>query len=269
MVRSVLAAAGLVLALAGMGLFAAIGYTVWVVKARADEELAAAHARAELAADTAAHTLGLVRDVIDRAGQDLAAARVDAALHPRKDTDDVNPLVRMVVKNEARRLPDKVEHARDAVVTASDAVVVAGAALDVFSQMPGQGEAIGVSPEQVKAARDQLDPVAQNLRSARRVLGVPGVRPEGPATPEQLSAVDDALTRARAITDELGRVLGRVRGRVAEVRAKAELWAWRGAVAVTGLCALAALGQVFMARTCWLALRKRPVPVAAPGWSPR
>ena len=263
MVRSVVAAAGFVLALVGIGVFAALGYTVWVVKAEADRQLAAANARAELAADTAAHTLGLVRDVIGRAGQDLAAARVDAALQPQKDKDDVNPLVRMMVKNEARRLPDKVEHARDAVVTASDAVVVAGAALDVFSQLPTEGEAFGVRPEQVKAARDQLDQVAQDLRSARRVLGMPVPRPDDPATAEQLSAVDDALTRARAITDELGRTLERVRGRVGELRAKAEVWAWRGAVAVTALCALAALGQAFMARACWLALRNRPVPVAA------
>src|SRR5438093_544560 len=82
--RSVVAAAGFVLALVGIGVFAALGYTVWVVKAEADRQLAAANARAELAADTAAHTLGLVRDVIGRAGQDLTAARVDAALQPQK-----------------------------------------------------------------------------------------------------------------------------------------------------------------------------------------
>jgi hypothetical protein len=255
MIRPVLAAAGLLLALAGIGVFVALGYEVWHVRREADVQLAAAHAKAELAAAAAAHTLAIVRDVLDRAGQDLAAARTEAALHPQKA--DVNPLVRMVVHEQARNLPGKVEHARDAVGTASDAVVVASAALSVFSQFPTEGQVIGVSPEQIHAARSQLDQVAGELKSARVVLGVPVPRPDGPATDEQLSAVDDALARARAITGELDRVLGQVRSQVAEVLAKAELWAWRGAVAVTALSALAALGQVFMARACWRALRRK------------
>src|SRR5439155_15273168 len=113
MIRSVLAAAGFFLALAGIGVFVGLGYTAWVVKQEADRQLVAAHAKAELAADTAAHTLALVRDVIGRAEQDLAAARTEAALHLRKD--DANPLVGMIVRNRARNLPGKVEHARDAV----------------------------------------------------------------------------------------------------------------------------------------------------------
>jgi hypothetical protein len=255
MVRSVLAAAGFLLALAGIGVFVAVGYMAWVVRVEADRQLAAAHAKAELAADTAAHTLTLVRDVISRAEQDLAAARTEAALAPKKD--DVNPLVRLVVREQARNLPGKVEQARDAVSTASDAVVVASAALNVFSQFPTDESTFGVSPAQVHAARNQLDEVATDLHSARRVLGIPVPRPDGPATPEQLSAVDNALSRARAITDELEGVLGRVRSHVTEVRAKAELWVWRTAVAITALSALALLGQLFMARACWRALRRR------------
>ena len=223
MIRSVLAAAGLLLALAGISVFVALGYTAWVVRSEADRQ--------------------------------LAAARTEAALHPQKE--NVNPLVRMVVRDQARNLPGKVEQARDAVGTASDAVVVASAALDVFAQLHVDGEALGVGPERVQAARGQLDQVAAELKSARLVLGVPVPRPDGPATDEQLSAVDDALSRARGVTDDLERVLGRVRVRVAEVRATAELWAWRAAVVVTALAALAALGQVFMARACWRALRRR------------
>ena len=101
--------------------------------------------------------------------------------------------------------------------------------------------------------RVHLDQVAQDLRSARRVLGMPVPRPDDPATAEQLSAVDDALTRARAITDELGRTLERVRGRVGELRAKAEVWAWRGAVAVTALCALAVAAFCLMALVATMA----------------
>src|SRR4051812_20967240 len=107
MARSVLAAAGLLLAVAGFVAFAAIGYGVWVARQEADRQLADAHAKAELAADTAGRTLGLVREVIDRAGRDLAAARTDAALHPQKA--DVNPLMRMVVREQARNLPGRVE----------------------------------------------------------------------------------------------------------------------------------------------------------------
>src|SRR5262245_59853708 len=125
MARFVLAAAGLLLALAGNGVFVALGYMAWVVRKEADQQLAAAHAKAELAANTAAHTLALVRDVIDRAGHDLTAARTEATLHPQNE--NVNPIVRMVVSQQARNLPGKVEQARDAVSTASDAVVVATA----------------------------------------------------------------------------------------------------------------------------------------------
>lgn len=255
MLRFVLAAAGFLLGLTGVGVFVALGYSAWVVRVEADRQLADAHARAELAADAAGRTLAVVHDVIDRAGKDLAAARVEAAMHPRKD--DVNPLVRMVVSQKARSLPGKVEQARDAVGTASDAVVVATAALDVFRKLPADGEMFGVSPEQVQSARAQLDSVAADLQSARGVLGVPIPGPDGPATAEQLSAVDDALSRARAVTVELEGVLTRVRTRVAEIRATAQVWVWRAAVAVTGLSALAALGQVFMVRACWRALRRK------------
>jgi hypothetical protein len=255
MVRSVLAAAGFLLAITGIGVFVSLGYMVWVVRVEADRQLAAAHAKAELAAAAAAHTLALVREVIDRAGQDLAAARTEAALHPQKE--NVNPLVRVVVREQARNLPGKVEQARDAVSTASDAVVVASAALNVFSQLPTEGEPFGVSPAQVQTARNQLDQVASDLKSARVVLGVPVPGPGGPATEEQLSAVDDALSRARTVTDELEGVLGRIRGRVAEVRTAAQLWAWRAAVGITALASLATLGQVFMARACWRALRRK------------
>jgi hypothetical protein len=246
---------GFLLALAGIGVFVGLAYTAWPVRAEADRQLTAAHAKAELAADTAAHTLAIVRDVIDRAGQDLTAARVEAALHPQQV--DVNPLVQMVVRQKARSLPGKVENARDAVSTASDAVVVATAALNVFSQFPIDESKFGVSPAQVHTARSQLDQVASDLRSARVVLGIPIPGRDGPATPEQLSAVDDALSRARAITDELEGVLAQVRGQVTEVRAKAELWVWRTAVAITALSALALLGQLFMARACWRALRRK------------
>jgi hypothetical protein len=255
MARSVLAAVGLLVALSGLGLFVALGYSVWPVRRETDRTLADAHAKAELAADTAAHTLALVREVIDRAGHDLAAARAEAALHPQKE--NVNPLVRMVVREQARNLPDKVEQARDAVGTASDAVVVASAALNVFSQLASDQAAIGVTSGQVHEARNRLDQVAAELRQARSVLGVPVPRGDTPATAEQLTAVDDALTRARAITDELERVLNQVRAQVAEVRAQAELWVWRGAVGITALSSLAALGQAFMARACWRALRRK------------
>jgi hypothetical protein len=111
----------------------------------------------------------------------------------------------------------------------------------------------------MQAAHTQLDAAAADLKNARRVLGVPI---PGAATPDQLSNVDAALAQAAEVTDRFDTALDRVRHKLDAATRQAGVWSLRAAVAVTALSALAALGQVFMARACWRGLRGRPAPHA-------
>jgi hypothetical protein len=249
MLRFVLSAAGLVLAVAGFVVFVALAGGVWAVKREADQQVVAAAAKAHSAADVAARVIALIREVIARARLGLTAARTESAAVPPAEPD---LFVRMAMRQARRELPAQVDRARDAVGVASDALVVAGAALDVFEGQPGDGTALGIRPEEMQAARGQLDAAGTDLRNARTVLGV-ALPADG-----QLANVDAALDRAQALTDRFDGALARARQKVDTTRTRAELWALRGAAAVSALAALAALGQVFMARACWRGLRKGP-----------
>jgi hypothetical protein len=129
--------------------------------------------------------------------------------------------------------------------------VVADAALDVVGGVPELKHLLGVKPEQLDATRTALGNVSNELQQARSLLDVPAVSPESVPTNEQLHAVDDALHNARGFTDEVGRVVESTRARVNETKQKVDIWAWRGAMGMTLLSALGALGQFFMARYCW------------------
>jgi hypothetical protein len=256
MVRTTLCLVGLVFAVGGGLLFVALGVGAWAAKREADRQVTAAVEKAQAAADVAARVIALVRDVIARAQAELAAARADPDNAAPGATPD--PLVRTAVWKAKRSLPDEVEKARDAVGVASEAVIVAGAALDAFGERPADGTALGVRPEHMQAARVQLDSAAADLRNARRVLGIPIPAREGDATPDQLANVDGALARAGEITDQFDGALARARQEVAEAEHKARTWAFGIAAGVTALSALAATGQVFMARACWRGLGRRP-----------
>jgi hypothetical protein len=256
MIRSVLSAAGLLLALAGLGVFAAVGYMAWEVKREANRQLADAVAKADDAASAAERVLKLVREVVDRAEKDLERARAEAAAEP-PSKEAASPIVRLTLKQASRELPGSVERARDAVAAASDAVVVADSALAVLGELGEQTRQVGIHPQQIEATRSQLDATAHELRSARRVLGLPVPGLDGHVSPEHLAAVDAALDQARQIVGELERVLAYARERVDTTRQQADLWMWRAAAGTTGLCALGALGQAFMAAACWRGLRGR------------
>jgi hydrogenase maturation protease len=256
MIRSVLSAVGLVVALAGFGVFAAVGYVAWQVKREADRQLADAIARADAAANAAERVLGLVRHVVDRAEQDLARARAEAAAEPPSKAAS-SPIVRLTLRQASRELPGTVERTRDAVAAASDVVVVADSALAVLGELGEEARRVGIDPRQIEATRAQLDAAAHDLRSARQVLGLPVPGLDGYVSPEQLAAVDTGLAQARQILGELERVLAYARERVDSTRQQAELWAWRAAAGTTGLCALGALGQMFMAAACWRGLGGR------------
>lgn len=253
MLRTVLSATGLVLAVGGFVLFVALGVGAWVAKREADRQVAAAAATAHQAEDVAARVIALVREIIARAQAGLAAARAEP-MEPAGAKQD--PLVQFALRKAKRDLPADVERARDAVGTASEAVIIADAALGVFEQQPREGSALGVRPEDLHAARSQLDAASLDLRNARRVLGVPIPGPDRPTTPEQLDNADAALARATEVTDALDRALGMAREKVDAAQQTAEVWSLRVALAVSALAGLAAIGQVFMARACWRGLRR-------------
>ena len=70
--------------------------------------------------------------------------------------------------------------------------------------------------------------------------------------------MDNALDHAQGFTDEMARVVVTVRDRVNATRTIVDSWSLRIAIGTTLLCALAALGQVFMARYFWRTLRGQP-----------
>lgn len=252
MIRSVLSALGLIVALAGMGLFAGAGAYVWTLRAETLQQTEMLAERAHAAGDVAEEVIRLIREIIARAQAGLAAARTDPAkLTAGKEPD---PLVRFALAKAKRDLPHEVERARDAVSIASEALVVAGAAVDVFEERPGDGSSLGIRPEDMRAARMQLDTAANELGSARSILGIP-IPSDGSATPEQLTQVEDALQRAEGVADQMDGALAQARAKVNHAREQVESWSLRVAIGITAAAILAALGQFFMARACWYGLR--------------
>lgn len=251
--RVVLSAVGLVVAVAGFVTFATLGVASWPAKRAADRQVIIWSGKANTAADAATKAIALIREIIARARQKLVLARVEhAAVVP----EPANPLVRFALSQAKRDLPGEVDRAQDAVGIASEAVVVAGAALDVFDDLPGDGPRYGFKPDEVQAAREQLDAASRELKSARSIFGVP----IHGTTAEQLRNVDAALDRAQKITDQFDSVLSEARSKVDAAGRKAEAWSLRAALAITLLAALAAVGQAFMARACWHGLRGRSAP---------
>jgi hypothetical protein len=258
MLRRALSVAGLLLAVAGFVTFVGLGVGAWVAKREADRQAAAVSEKAHQAGDIAERVIALVREIIARARGGLAVARSGPADAAGAGAP-LDPVMQMVVWKAKRDLPGDVARARDAVGTASEALIVAEAALNVFQEQPVDGTALGVGPGDMQAAKTQLDAAASDLKTARRVLGVPIPHPDGAggATPEQLSNVEAALARATEVTDRFDIALDRVRQKVDAATRQAGVWSLRAAVAVSALSALAALGQVFMARACWRGLRSR------------
>jgi len=248
--RKPLAAAGLVLSAAGFVIFIALGVGAWIAKREADVQLNSAAAKAHQAGAVAERVIVLVREVIARAKASLSVAR--AATLPAGDVKD--PLVQLAVWKAKRELPGEVEKARDAVGVASEAVIVAESVLDVFVEHKPDESALGVKTDDIHAARSQLVSAAADLRNARTVLGVPITG----GTEEQYSQVNQALVTAADVTDRVDAALKDAQHKVDAMKASANRWTLRLALAGSSLAALAALGQVFLFRASRRALGAPP-----------
>lgn len=244
--RKPLAVAGLVLSVAGFITFISLGIGAWIAKREADRQLHAAVEQAHRAGAVAERVIVLIREVIARARTSLTAARAET--QPKGEFAD--PMVRLAMWKAKRELPGEVEKARDAVGVASEAVIVAESILDVFVEHKPDEAALGVKAGDIHAARSQLDSAASDLKNARTVLGVPIT----PATAEQYSQVDQALTSATDVTNRVDVALKEAKGKVDSMKASADRWSLRVALLASGLTALAALGQVFLFRASRRAL---------------
>lgn len=254
MVRNLLAITGLAIGLTGVGVFLAVGIWVWQLKAEVNRQTEYLASRANAAGDAADHAIGFVREVIEKARNDLNDARSKAR---PSAPEQVNPLVQMTARQASLQLAGSIERALGAVVTASDAVVVIDAALDVVSDYPELEKLFGVHPDQVRQTRGTLVSVAGELRKAKSILGIP--IESGPIpTPEQLDAVDAAIRMAEGFRGEMSRVVQLARRRVNDAKRTADVWAWRTAVGTTAVSALGLVGQLFLARFCWRKLRRLP-----------
>lgn len=241
--RSVFSLIGLIVALAGIGLFTGIAIGVWVIKQEADQQIVVAADRARDSVQVADRALGLVREVIGKAETNLAAARLAAA-----DDEPVNPVLRVFARHATRDLPGGIDRTRDAIGTASDVLIVADATLDVLEREPGDAETLGLGPTRLQAARTQLSVAAGHLRTTGQVLGA-----------EQTATVQLALNEANTVTGDLDAALSRARTKVELIKQKAKTWTLRLAIAITAASVLAAVGQFFMARACWYGLRRETV----------
>ncbi len=251
-VRTILAVVGLVVSAAGFAAFAAAAVGVWWAKAEVNRRTDALEARAHTATAAADHAVGFVRKVIEQARVDLDGARKNAA-----PADPVHPFLQLSAQQASQRLAGSVDRASAAVVTASDAVVVANTALELFDRDEELQGWFGVKPEQLDQTRTDLGSATRELKVARTVLGIP-VAPGATPTPEQLNAVESALTQASGLTDQMAGVVATTRARVAETKRRVDVWVRRAALGITLLGALAATGQFFAVRFCWRVLRRKP-----------
>lgn len=254
MFRTVLTVAGLVLGLAGAVFFAASSVLVWSVKKQVDHQTDALANWANGAGNAADHAVGFVYRVLDQADIDLAAARKQMLNQP---VQPANPFVQMAARQATQQLAGSVNQVHGAVVTASDAVVVAKAALQVVGGNEELEKLLGVDQEQMAATQLALGQATEELHRARSVLGITIGAGDG-ISAEQLNAVDHALAQARGFTDQMAKVVTTARNQVNETKRQVDVWAWRGALATSIICAWATIGQVFLARFCWRTLRGMP-----------
>jgi hypothetical protein len=257
MVRSSLAALGLTVSVVGFVLFVALGAGAWAARREADRRVEAMAARADTAVDAAARGVGLLKQVIARSEADLTLAR-SANPHAGRPAD---PFTRLFVSRAAQELPGGIDQAREVVGTATEAVRVAEAALAVFAEHPEETAALGVREGELDTARGQLQQAASSLGRARGAIGVAAAG----ASPEQLSAIGEALARAKDVADRLDDTLTRARAGLENARRLAGVWSLWVAIGATVLAVLGAAGQVFMARACWRTLRRPRVDVEPPG----
>ena len=250
--RRLLAVLGLVVSAAGFVAFAAAAVGVWWVKAETNRRTDAVTARAHTAVDAADRTVAFVRGVIAQADKELEEARKTPA-----PAQPVNPLVQITARRASQNLAGSVERASGAVVTASEAAVVAKAALELFEENAELKGWFGVNPEQLVQTQAGLEAASRELRNVRTLLGIP-IDAGGQPTAEQLVTVESALKQASGFTDQMGTVVATARTRVDEAKRAVDLWVLRAALAVTGIGAVGAAGQFFMARFCWRALRGKP-----------
>lgn len=255
MSRRLLSITGLIIALAGTGVFIAIGVQVWTIKAEVNRQTAELAGRANGAADAADRAINFVGEVVTLAKDELANTRKQTNVpEPVK----VNPFVQMAARQASIDLTGSIDRALGAVVTASDTVVVAETVLEMASADPRLEKVFGVHPDQIHQTRTALATVSGELRQARSILGVP-ISPGGDLpSAEQLDAVDNALRMADEFRAEMGRIVGVARGRVNETRQLIDLWAWRLSLTVTVLCVWGAVGQFFVARFCMRKLQNLP-----------
>jgi hypothetical protein len=248
MIRKLLALGGLILGCGGIGLFIALGLSVWTLKTEVNQQSEALATTAHNAGVEANRAIQFVEAVIRQAEKDLEDTRGRSASKPARPSS----IFEMALAQSAsRRLAGSVDRAHGAVVTASDAVVVAEAALRVFNKSQDLQQLFGVQPSQMHATKTTLDKASSELRQAQSALG-------GSPTTEQLNAVDHALGQARGFTNEMARVVEIARERVDTTHAAVDRWMRLIAVSTTLISALAAVGQFFLARYCWRTLRGMP-----------
>jgi PAS domain-containing protein len=245
MLRRILCLSGLLLALGSTGLFVAAGVKVWSVRNEVKRQTEYLASRANVVGTAAENAISFVRQALDRAEADLARTRLEVQRQPPQP---VNPILRLTARQASQQLVGSVQRAQGAVEAASEAIVIADAVLDVVNDFPELKKLFGVDQTHVERTRYALSSVAEELRQARSLLGVPI---EGEVLSlEQLGNIDAALHQARWYTDEMDKVLETARNRINELRARIDRLADRVAVAVTAACALALVGHVFLARFC-------------------
>lgn len=257
MFRRLFSLAGLLLALAGAGVFIAIAIQIWSIKAEVNRQTTDLAAKANAAADAADHAVDLVGEVITKARADLTTARETRAA-ATGETPRVNHFVQIAARQASINLAGSLERALGGVATASDSVVVAQAALDIVSANPQIEKVFGVEPEKVEQTRTTLESVAGELRQAKSILGVPVSAGGEPPTAEQLDAVDRALQMAENFRTEMAKIVGTTRTRVNETRSLIDLWMFRIALGTTVMCLLGTVGQFFLARFCLRRLQNLP-----------
>lgn len=253
MPNSLPARVGLLAAGVGLLLFFGAGIGVWWVRAEVFRQTAYLATRAEAAGRAADNTITFVRQALDRVEADLASARAEI---PPPSALPVNPLMQLAARQASLQLAGSVQRAQGAVEAASDAVTIADAVLDVVDEFPELKQLFGVEQAHLDRTRYALGQIAEDIRRARTMLGIPIDR--SIFTPEELNMIDTALRQTRYYVDEMDRVVRTARERVVTLRSRIEWWADRLSVAVSVAAVWAGVGQIFLARFCLRRLSGQP-----------
>jgi hypothetical protein len=237
-------AAGLILLLAAAGFLVALagGIGVWIIKDPVTERATRVFGRIDTALHVADQALKHAKTSLAKAAEHLDSVREEQrnlARQPQPDSAVRRTLARKVQRGVAPGLGN----AHDKLNTVAEAAAVVNSVLEDVRTLPfASTSGLDVAP--LKEINSQLSTVESSAWELNRLLSEPrpGSAPD-PVNP-QVSQVEQALTRLRALLDDYEPRLTQVSQRAEQVKSRTFAWITPAAVLISLGCFWIALSQV-------------------------